>query len=97
MTYLEDYASASDNDFIKRTAIAVLKAAQAIRNEDPETPYHLPRVRLAVNAANGADGVAKSFTRLLVIAADPKVTQASTDAEIDTGVSQVWNTVAGIL
>ena len=95
MAYLDQLPYLEDEQLLKRVSCAVVKAAQAIRNEAGGTPSHAARVRLATQATNSDDAMRVQFTRLMVIAAATPVTPSSTDGQLDTAVSDVWNTLAG--
>ena len=87
------YGAGQDVNFIQRVQVAILAAAQAISSEATTTADHANRVALMKAIANGPATYAPIFAALL---AAEGVDNTSADTAINTMVSAVWDTVAGV-
>jgi hypothetical protein len=92
MTLQDQYAESSNPALQGRVQMATASAAQDISNEAADTPNHYNRVQLAQQVARSPQNFTPAFTNLLCA---EDITSQSTDAEIESMVSAVWNTMAG--
>lgn len=89
MTYLADYALTLNGDFAYRVQIALASISLDIQSESSGTPYHSDRSKYALSVVSNTEGYA---TRMLpALVADGSLTDQSTDAQIKSRVSSVWN------
>jgi hypothetical protein len=92
MTLQDEYVESTNPSLQSRVQMSTLSAAQAISTEAVDTPNHANRISLAQQVVRSPDALRVGFTNLLCAEG---ITSQSTDAEIDTMVSSVWNTMAG--
>jgi len=92
MTLQDQFAESTNPALQARVQMADLSAAQAISTEATDTPNHANRISLAQQVARSPDGYKGAFTNMLCAEG---ITSASTDEEISSMVSAVWNTMAG--
>jgi hypothetical protein len=92
MTLQDEYAESTSPALQARVQMAALAAAQAISTEAVDTPNHYNRVQLAQQVARSPQQFTQPFTSLCC---SEGITSQSTDAEISTMVSSIWNTMAG--
>jgi len=83
-----------DTAFQARIYQAVAAAAVAISSELSTTPLHTQRCTLSKSVLNTPDQYVRAFS---IAVASQGVSNADTDATIDTTVSAVWNAIAGVL
>lgn len=93
MTYVDQYAVATNDEFRNRIRMAIIDAAKDIYTEDPGTSGHDLRARLAKDIIHSADAWVVPFSFAV---AEADQTGSATDAELKTSVASVWNAVAGI-
>lgn len=91
MAYLDDYVLAQTDTFVQRITVAALTAAQDIMNEDPETARHESRLRTARFVTR--DPVQWGRSLALVAAAGGTLSGVSTDQELYSRVSAIWNSL----
>lgn len=94
MSLATDFQLISNLDFKGRVTIAILRAATAIKNEDPSTPLHAQRLvwALALNSFQTADAMAGQF--LPNVIANPTISAAgpaATDGDIEFTVNGLVN------
>jgi hypothetical protein len=87
-----EFSEASNPTLQARIQMATAKAAQDISSEAEDTANHQARVNLASAVARNPSMYTSAFTTMLCAQG---ITNASTDAEISSMVSAVWNTIAG--
>ena len=92
MTLQDQFIETTNPQLQGRIQMAVAKAAQDISSEAADTPNHASRVALASRVAQSPTAYTGAFTNLLCAEG---ITNGSTDAEIESMVSAVWNTMAG--
>lgn len=81
-------------DFVSRCEAAMVYAAVAIGNEtDTGTEYERLRRALATNVLQGRLRFVDAFA--WAVAANPSVTLAATDGDIQFSVNSVWDAIAG--
>jgi len=96
ITYTQAIALAQDNTFIGQVLIAMEKAATSIMSETNTTAGHGQRVLLAQKVTIDPDYWKQKFA--FACAGNLTATLSglsATDAQVDTAVSTVWNTLAG--
>lgn len=97
MSYAQQWDLVKDNGFRGRVAMAIIGAAKAIMDEDPEAPNHVKRVRLARSALNNPEQMVVSF--IYDIASNPTIAAdgptASADGDLDFVIASVWDARAG--
>lgn len=81
-------------DFRHRVSMAATAAPIAIASEATATPHHTNRVALAKQVAASPITWEYSFAQAL---ASQALDETSTDAQINTGIATVWNTLAGVV
>jgi len=91
--YLAQSALAETPSFQSRVRIAAFAAAIAIANEPPATVNYTRRVAFAQTFVQKADVFVLKIAYGVV--ADETITDASTDVQLLTRVSAIWNTFAG--
>lgn len=82
--------------FLRRVRAAMVKAATAVGAEqpDPANPDRsLHRRALSVNVFQELDDHERRFA--IAVAANPVITHASIDGDIEFTVNSVWDTIAG--
>lgn len=89
MTYLADYLLTLDGDFQYRVQIALASIALDIQAEAVNTANHSQRSAYAMQVLENLSGYAQRMAPAIV--ADGAVTSQSTDAQIKSRVSAVWN------
>jgi hypothetical protein len=98
-TYLELYALRNNADLMQRLIIAILVAANSVRLEASNTPFHSNRVAWAQNAVKDPD-VYASKALYLLLAQNKALTvaqiQSVTDTAIQTAVDELVNTLTGL-
>jgi hypothetical protein len=96
MSYTADDTLSQDATFRGRIRMSMVKAAVAIASE-ARTVRNLvdqKRNKLAVAILNGPSTFMDQFTHSAIEA--NALVAASTDANIDTAISSVWNGIAGV-
>lgn len=83
MTYLEASQAPNDDDFLARVRFCMVKAAVAVKNEDPATEQHAARVALATTILNNAEPLAARFA--LAVMTNATLLAAATFAAIPDG------------
>lgn len=90
MSYITDANTAQvDYELHNRIAIAMAKAALAIQAEENSTPEHAGRSTFCLKVLEDPIGYAKKYAH--AVCADGAITHASTDGDIDTRISSIWN------
>jgi hypothetical protein len=101
------YDVATDWDYLKRVAQALVESAVTIYGEVNTTPGHAARAAYAVLVAtdppvsmitNGSGGVVQPDKRVFGVArllTTQGLDNTSTDAQLTAGVATVWNALAG--
>jgi hypothetical protein len=90
MAYIDDYNLARNNtDFQYRLATALCSTAIDIQNEATSTANHAARSAFALSVLANPLGYAQQMGPGLC--ADGSLVVGSTDAQIKTRVSSVWN------
>jgi len=107
VAYVNAEALSRDITFRRKLATSLASAANAIQSEAPSTAYHVQRQLLAQKVAVDPLGWAERFAQCAVQAVAALKTAADAggtagpwtvvDADLDSGVSAVWNTFAGVL
>jgi hypothetical protein len=92
MSFQDQYVEATNPGLQSRVQMATSKTAQQVAAEDPATANHANRTSLATQIARSPSMYTVAFTTLLCGQA---ITDQSTDEEIASMVSAVWNTMAG--
>lgn len=91
ISFIEQRTLLKTGTFRERVIQAILTAALAIQNEDPNTPNHASRVQLAYAVVMNPAGMEQRFSEIL----STQMTSAEpTDADISNAVSAIWNAVA---
>ena len=100
----DTYATATPRgEVLAQIAVSVATLAPHIISEDTETLGHTQRAALAVRVVQDRMAVAVQFLPLLVTMSTaalwPYLEQggALADADVYSGVSGLWNTVAGVM
>lgn len=101
MGFAEQIATAKDPGFRDRVRMAIILAAQAIASEpshdpvaDPvHAPYWSHRHATAVAVLNDSDANVDKFA--WAVAANPVITAASPDGDIQFTVNSVWDDISG--
>jgi len=95
MSYLAQLPLRSDSDFYGRTVLSIINAAISIVNESSSTSNHEIRKALALKILNRTDDfIIKQMLDGVICSGI--ITLSSTDAELDTRVSAIWDSYAGI-
>lgn len=94
MTYLTQYATSNDPDFLKRVTMAMLDYAHDVATEDAGTAGHAIRLAYATQVANNPGSAAGAVSEA-ICAFNAAMAAASTDSEIKTSVAAIWNLLAG--
>lgn len=92
MAYIDQYQLLSNELFVDRFAVALVKAAGNIYNEGAQVTAHAARAQLARQVAQSPQVYASQFA-LTGIAQG--LTQASLDSDIDNSIASNWNMFAG--
>lgn len=102
-TLAERAEISNDGIFINRVKVAMLEAAIAIVNEDPQTASHAERATLALQTINSPDEWARRMAVAVVTnpntgsgSSDPAVDDADGDSALQFVVASIWNAVAGV-
>lgn len=96
MAYSDDYNLAVNETWRQRVVIALKSAAIDVAGEAGTAgTIKTKRHDLAVRVLNDSDALYSLFR--FAVVADGAVTLASTDAQIKTRISAVWNDHAGVL
>lgn len=87
---------ASFPPFRDRVLIATVQAAKDVASEAPSGDQRTDDLRssLATNVLSDPEGYATRFS--WAVAANPAITFASTDSDIQFTVNSVWDAVAGV-
>ena len=81
--------------FVARVQGAMVKSAIAVSSEDPATVAHATRTQWATQVLRDPAHYAQRMA--FGVAANPSVTAASTDADIEFTVNSIWNAYAGVI
>lgn len=92
MTFQDQFVESTNPSLQSRVQMATVKTAQAIGTEPTDTPNHNNRVSLASQVARSPQSLTSAFTSMLCAEG---IISTSTDPEIESMVSAVWNTMAG--
>ena len=96
MTLLAQSVAASDPTFIPVVKMAATAAAIAIIGENQpsfSSSHKNKRAQLAILVLNSPSQIIERFTTAL---ASQGLSAASTDVAINSGVSSVWDAIAGV-
>lgn len=95
-TLLEAAALARYDPFRDRVLVAVVQAARDVSSEATSDNPDIDRLRqaLAVKVINQPEQYAERFAWAVI--ANPAITLAATDSDLQYTVNSVWNAVAGI-
>lgn len=97
MAYDTDFANANDETLQKRVRVAMVNTATAIVGEAFASGQTIGMKRHALGLSVLADGGIADLERFMfACVAGGAITPASTDANIDTRLSAIWNDLAGI-
>lgn len=91
MTYATEYTDANNATLQQNIRMSIINAAIQIQNELKTTTNHANRVQLALSVLRDSATFAVIFAYAVVTQG---VTAASTDAQIDTAVSSVWDAIS---
>jgi hypothetical protein len=96
MAYSGDDTLSSDAVFSGRVRMAMVKAAQNVASEARTVRNAVDQKRnaLAVKVLNDPASQVVRFVHGAIVAG--ALVSASTDAQIDTAVSAIWNGIAGV-
>lgn len=98
MALTDSYTIGTNPAFVQRVTVAMLNAAVAITSESTTTADHTNRETLARAALLSPSQYGPMFA--LAVAANLALTPATlpgtTDAQVATSVSAVWNGFAGV-
>ena len=97
MAFVDQYALATDTTFGQRVQVAMMTAAVQVAAETEgadETVYD-KRQQLATKVLQSG-GVATLQWFIWAVVANPVITGASTDSDLQFTVNSVWNAVAGV-
>lgn len=92
MSYNADYSNAQNGTLLQAIQESICSTAIAIQSESVATALHTQRSALALLVLANPIGWAQLMA--YGICANGNVTTGSTDAQIDTRVSAVWNAYA---
>jgi hypothetical protein len=92
MSLQDEYVESTNPSLQSRVQMSMVSAAQNISTEPADTANHYNRVQLAQQVARSPTMFMQPFTTLVCAEG---VTSQSTDEEISSMVSAVWNTMAG--
>ncbi len=96
MGFLEQYALATEKDFIFRTEIALLKVAGLIQIEDPTTVEHAMRSAYASQVANAPLSYRENVAKVIASRDDgPK--SGADDGALESAVTAAWDLLAGVV
>ena len=99
MAYLDTWAFSSDEQTIRRIALATAKTCWYITAEAENAPDHALRLAL-VNYAGPRLSDYRAFAAEIapyLVTQNPSLSAASTDGDFDTALAGVWNTYAAHL
>lgn len=107
MAYLNAWALSNDVTFQRKLSAALAKIANDVQSESAGTPSHGLRQLLAQKVAVDSFGWAVRVAPNVIQAVPALKTAADTggtagpwtvtDADLETGISTVWNTFANVL
>lgn len=89
--YSEQRSLLETGDFRKKVYQAIIKAAVAIRNEDPNTDHHQSRVSLANAVVINPRQNEQRFSEVL---ATQMTSTNPSDSDIDGAMGAIWNSIA---
>lgn len=92
MTLTSSYTASTDPAFCNRVMVAMVSAGISIQSEAASTPNHALRANYARSVLNQPSQFCPAFALAL---ASQGLDNTSTDAAINSGVSSVWNALAG--
>lgn len=95
MSFVEQMALAASPEFITRVAGAMVKSAIAVVNEAATTAYHATRAQWATQVLRDPEHYAKRVA--CGVAANPVITAASSDSDIEFTVNSIWDAYAGVI
>lgn len=96
-TYAELYTLSLDASLVQRLTIAVAIAAEVIRSESGDVPYHAERVAWAKRALANPDGTARQLL-MIALAQNKDLTAAQIAAASDAALqSAVADAIALLL
>ena len=94
MALKEQLTPARDDGFMVRILVAMCAVSIQVQAEPPATANHANRAAYAKLVLNDPERYTALFS-LAICANDPTLTSASPDSAIQTGISAVWNALAG--
>lgn len=90
VAYADAYTNSISAVLAQRVEMSILNTAAAIYSEASATTGHVPRAQFASKCCNAQVNMAQ----LVRTVCAQGITATSTDAQIDTAVSSVWNLLA---
>lgn len=98
MAYNTDYTNANDESLQQRVRVAMVNTAIAIVGESVGSNGAAHAKRHALGLAVLADGGLEQLERFMfACVAGAALTPASSDANIDSRLSAIWNDLAGVM
>ena len=94
MAFIDSIALANDQNFRNRCEIAMIAAAQSVASEATSTANHVSRAALAKAIENNPSAFVMAFA--LGVAANPAITTASVDSDLQFSVNAIFNGIAGV-
>ena len=94
MAFIDSIALSNDQNFRNRCEVAMVVAAQNVASEPTSTTNHVSREALAKAIENNPAAYVMAFT--LGVVANPAITTASTDSDIQFSVNSIFNGIAGV-
>lgn len=95
MGFSEQHALATDEEFIKRVKMAMVKSAIYIANEDTATAGHAQRAQYAQAALANPESAARNMA--YGVASNAVISAESSDSDIEFTINSVWNAYAGVI
>jgi hypothetical protein len=96
MALKEQLTLARDEGFMERVLVAMCAVAIQVQAEPPSTANHANRAAYAKLVLNDPEHYTALFS-LAICANDATLTSGSPDSAIQTGISAVWNALAGTI
>jgi hypothetical protein len=94
--FVDATATPEAEDFRRRVQMAMVKVAIDVIGEAPTTNNETDRKRfeLAFQVLSSSQGFLNAFA--MAVAANPAITAASSDGDLEFTVITVWNDLAGV-
>ena len=94
MAFVDSIALANDQNFRNRCEMAMIAAAQSVASEATSTVNHVNREALAKAIEDNPSAYVIAFT--LGTVANPAITAASLDSDLQFSVNAIFNGMAGV-